>query len=95
MQFGNILSWETKEGPAITAHGRTVTPVAQALRLQTPFGGLVWNRPVAVLVDEGGTVTRQPIVDVTRIALWALAGGAALALMINGLLDRSSRAAEE
>lgn len=95
MQLGNILSWETREGPAINAHGRTVTPVAQALHLHTPFGGLVWNRPVAVLVHEGGMVTRQPIVDVTRIALWAMAGGAALALMITGLLGRGSRATGE
>lgn len=95
MPLGNILSWETREGPAVTAHGRTVTLVAQALHLHTPFGGLVWNRPVAVLVNEGGAVTRQPIVDVTRLALWAMAGGAALAMVMTGLLRRRSGSQEE
>lgn len=95
MPLGNILSWETREGPAVTAHGRTVTLVAQALHLRTPFGGLVWNRPVAVLVNEGGAVTRQPIVDVTRLALWAMAGGAALAMVMTGLLRRRSGSQEE
>ena len=95
MQAGKILSWETKEGPAITAHGYTVTPVAQALHLHTRFGGLVWNRPVAVLIDEGGSVTRLPIVDVTRVALWAMAGGAGLTLMITRLLSLSRSTTEE
>jgi hypothetical protein len=95
MQAGRLLTWESREGAAITAHGYTVTPVAQALRLQTPFGGLVWNRPVAVLVEEGGAVTRQPIVDVTRLALWAMAGGTLLALMIAGLLGHGRHSTEE
>lgn len=95
MQLGNVLSWETREGPVVTAHGRTVTLVAQALHLRTPFGGLVWNRPAAVLVDEGGSVTRQPIVDITRLALWAMGGGALLALLMSGLLRRRSGSAEE
>jgi hypothetical protein len=95
MQLGNVLSLETREGPAITAHGRTVTLVAQALRLSTPYGGLVWNRPVAVLVDQGGVVTRQPIVDVTRIAVWAMAGGAFLSMVITGLLRRRSSSSED
>jgi hypothetical protein len=95
MQIANVLSWETKQGPTITAHGRTVTLAAQALCLRTPFGGFVWNRPVAVEVDEGGLVTRQPIVDVTRMALWAIAGGTLLVTLITGLLRRRSSSAEE
>ena len=95
MQLGNVLSWETREGPVITAHGRTVTLEAQALRLETPFGGFVWNRPVAVQVDENGSLTRLPIVDVTRMALWAISGGTLLVMLITGLLRRRSSSAEE
>ena len=49
------------------AHGDVrITPRARVLTLETPFGGLVWNRPSAVLVERNAEVTRIPIVDVTR-----------------------------
>lgn len=60
------MSIETIAGHPVAANGATVTPVARTLALRTPFGGLVWNRPVAVLVERGGQVKRIRIVDVTR-----------------------------
>jgi hypothetical protein len=60
------MSIETVAGHPVAANGVTVTPVTQTLALRTPFGGLVWNRPVAVLVERGGQVKRIRIVDVTR-----------------------------
>ena len=64
-----IIQWETHAGEPVRAAGVTVTPLAWALTVRLPFGGLVWNTPVAVLVDRDGAVERLPIVDVTRIAL--------------------------
>jgi hypothetical protein len=88
MQIRDLISWETSEGPVLQLGDRTVTPVAQALRLRTPLGGLVWNRPVAVVVAEGDDITRHPIVDVTRIALWAMAGASILSVIIVALAQR-------
>lgn len=82
--------WETVTGSPAQAGDVTVTPVAKALVVRPPFAGtkngrgtgaLVWNRPVAVLVERGGEVTRQPIVDVTRLAQVALLLGSVLAIM--------------
>lgn len=89
MQIRDMISWETREGPVLQLGDRTVTPVAQALRLRAPFGGFVWSRPVAVVVTEGGDVTRYPIVDVTRVALWAMAGASILTMIIVALMQRS------
>ena len=95
MQLREMVSWETKEGAAVTRHGRTVTPVSQVLRVATPFGGFVWNRPVAVMVAEGDAVTRHTIVDVTRYALWAMGAGAFLATLIAGRAPRRTGSKEK
>jgi hypothetical protein len=34
----------------------------------------VWNRPVAVVVEQEGQIERLPIVDVTRVAQISLYG---------------------
>jgi uncharacterized spore protein YtfJ len=88
MRLREMVSWETKESTAVALYGRTMTPVSQVLRVATPFGGFVWNRPVAVIVAEGDVVTRHAIVDVTRYALWAMAAGAILATLIAGRAPR-------
>lgn len=81
------FSWETADGEPFSAHGYTVTPQAQALHLRLPFGGVVWNRPVAVLVDSDAGQQRIQIIDVTRVAQIALYG-IALIGMIATLLMR-------
>ena len=83
-----IISWRTESGEPLRAGAVTVRPQSQALRLQLPFGGFVWNRPVAVLVEDGEGTRRVPIHDVTRIALLALAGVAALFTLLGWLLQR-------
>jgi hypothetical protein len=39
-----------------------------------PFGGFVWNQPIAVELEQGGQVQRVPIVDITKIAILVMAG---------------------
>jgi hypothetical protein len=64
---------------AVTLHGVTVTPRSRALAVRWPNGGLVWNRPTAVLVEHCGQLHRVPIVDVTRVLQVGLVGVAVLA----------------
>jgi len=61
------VSWQTMWGEEVIVGDITVTPQSKALVMHAPFGGLVWNRPVAVLVERGERTERIPIVDVTRI----------------------------
>ena len=68
------LTYSMVDSPTIAVSGARITPQARVLALHTPFGGLVWNRPSAVLVERDGEITRTRIVDLTRLvqtALWA------------------------
>ena len=69
-----MIQWHTVPGNPVTAGDVTVTPQSQALIVRWPWGGLVWNRPVAVLVKQGEQTERVPIVDVTRILQLGLLG---------------------
>ena len=75
--------WEIQDGQPVTVGERTVTPQAQVLSVRLPFGGFVWNRPAAVLVEENGRVQRLPIPDVTRmIVLATIVVSTAVAVMM-------------
>jgi len=69
---------EASAGP-VMVHDVTVTPQSRALMLRLPKGGLVWNRPTAVLVEQDGQARRIPIIDVTRILQVGLLAVAVLA----------------
>jgi hypothetical protein len=68
MTLKDHISFKTKPGEPITIGETTLTPQAQVLTVRWPGGGWVWNRPVAILVDEPGRQSRLPIVDITRMA---------------------------
>ncbi len=70
---GRILEVRTLSGRPVQAGDMTITPQSQAVLVRLPFGGLVWNRPAAVIVEREGRTTRMSIVDVTRLAQVALA----------------------
>jgi len=68
---------ETTPGETIQAGRSKITPFSQAVKLILPGskGGLIWNRPVSVLVQgTDGSEQVLPVVDVTRIAQLALLG---------------------
>jgi hypothetical protein len=66
------IEWQTKTGEPVTAAGRTITPQSQALVIHFPFGGFVWNRPTAVLLQQGDQTEQIPIVDITRLVQLAM-----------------------
>ena len=69
-----MFQWQTASGDEVTVGDVTVTPQSRALTVRWPRGGLVWNRPVAVLVERDEETERIPIVDVTRMAQLGLLG---------------------
>ncbi len=71
------IRMETRAGKPLHAAGRKITPFSQALILNFPGApaGLVWNRPVSVLVRESdGSEIVIPVIDYTRRAELALLG---------------------
>jgi hypothetical protein len=67
MHGAGIVQLRTVSERPAQAYDITVTPQSQALIVRLPFGGLVWRRPTAVLVERAGQTSRIPIVDVTRV----------------------------
>ncbi len=75
MKLGEIIKWQTLSGKAVTVGDVTVVPQSQALTLRWGrHGGLVWNRPAALLVKRGDQTERIPIVDPTRAVQLGLFG---------------------
>jgi hypothetical protein len=85
----DVFQFQTFAGEPTTVGDVTLTPQSQALTVRWPFGGFVWNRPIAVLVKRGEQIERMPIVDVTRLAQLGLLG---LSLVFSAMiLLRSAR----
>jgi len=73
----SILRIETLTSPPITIPDAQVYVRSRLVQLRFPAvnGGLIWNRPVAIVVrTPDGQEKIVPILDVTRLALLALAG---------------------
>lgn len=68
MQLPSAIQTDSVVGETIEVGGVRVTPEARAVVLRLPFGGWVWNRPVAVLVERDGETRRVPIHDPVHIA---------------------------
>ena len=79
-RLANWIEWRTVTGAPVMAGDYTVRPLTRILVIRSPFGGLVWSRPVAVLAESAGRTERIRIVDVTRVAQ--------VGLLITGLVAR-------
>jgi hypothetical protein len=87
-----ILTVENRAGQAIPLGSNTLVPIAQVWHLKLPWvqGGLIWNRPVSIVIQDGDQQEQiLPIQDVTRQTIWLLFGLTLLALLANLNLYRS------
>ncbi|UCG24180.1 MAG: hypothetical protein JSW55_18990 [Chloroflexota bacterium] len=94
-QIGNFIRYTTSSGQPIEKGNVVVTPISGALRLNLPFFNYVWSRPVAVLVEEGDSSKKLPIVDVTLLAQAALFGIGLSATILTILASRASKKRNE
>jgi hypothetical protein len=79
----DAIQWQTFTGDPIAAGDSILRPQSQALIVHAGKNrGLVWNRPVAVLVERGGETKRIPILDVTRVAQLGMLGLGSVATML-------------
>jgi hypothetical protein len=87
-----IIETETKTGEPQLVGNHELTPLTQVLKIQLPghHGGVIWNRPKAVVVRTAdGQEQTLPIPDVTRITIWAMLAGGLLGAIAIGLLFRN------
>ena len=88
----DFIRLENTSAEPIVVGDTRLTPQAQALSVRFPFGGFVWNRPTAVLVESDDVTQRIPIVDVTRAAQIVLFGLVLTISVIITLLAAQQRA---
>ena len=67
MRINEVVQLRKSSGTPVRVGDVTVSPQSLALIVRWPSGGLVWNRPVAVAVEQGGLQERLPVIDVTRL----------------------------
>lgn len=86
------FNWEPVTGEPQVVGARVIRLQSQAISLITPFGGFLWNRPTAVLVEKDGEMDEVPIIDVTRYALIGIGVmgvvGAILVRVVSGVWQR-------
>jgi hypothetical protein len=75
----------THDGRSVRQGHLMITPRSQAIGVQSPFGALVWNRPVGITIVDKQTNSShyQPINDITRLVQWSLYGISLLVLVIS------------
>jgi hypothetical protein len=65
----SYVQYRVQEGPPQEVGGWSLTPQARVFLINTPWGGVVWNRPTAVIARKGPLRQHHPIPDPTRAAL--------------------------
>lgn len=85
-----FIEWKTVQGTAVSTPQHTLIPESQALVVKFPFGGFVWQRPTAVLVQNGTHTERHPIVDVTRLATWSVLAASLLIPLLLRLIKKQT-----
>jgi hypothetical protein len=90
-RLSDFIRLENTSAVPLVVGDTRMTPQAQAFSVRFPFGGFVWNRPTAVLVERDDLTQRIPIVDVTRAAQFASFGLVVTFLAIITLLAARQR----
>ena len=88
-----IFIQQTSPGEPIKVNDFTVYPVARSYRVNMPGarGGIIWNRPMAVIVeDSGGNRQVIPVIDRTRQLQIAIFGAGLIGTLLAWLIFRNS-----
>lgn len=62
------FEYKTSEGQPVRHSRSLITPISRILKVRMLYWGFVWNRPVAIRVDDGESAVELPIIDVTLLA---------------------------
>lgn len=89
-----IIIQQTSAGEPVQVNDLTVYPVARSYRIALPGarGGIVWNRPLAVIVEDNeGTRQILPVIDRTRQLQFAIFSAGFIGTLLTWLIFRKSR----
>jgi hypothetical protein len=92
--MNSIIIQQTQAGEPINAGEMNIYPVARSYRIDFPAarGGIVWNRPLAVIVeDPHGSRKIIPIQDRTRQLQVAMLAAGFFGTLLTWLIFRRSR----
>ena len=84
---------ETHAGDPIDVGDSKIVPLAKVVQLQIPgvSGGLIWNRPTAVVVQTSEEEERVvPVRDVTREIQLVIIGSGLLIVLLSWLMRRKN-----
>jgi hypothetical protein len=88
-----VITYSEQVSQPIQAGSRQVSIISRALQIKPPSiaGGLVWNRPVKVRIqDADGQTQLIPIVDVTLQVIATLSIASLVVFLITLLRPRKS-----
>lgn len=89
-----LIVQQTSAGEPVEIGNLTLYPVARSYRINMPAvrGGLIWNRPMAVIVEEqDGARQVLPIVDQTRQLQIAILIAGFIGTLLTWILFRKPR----
>lgn len=89
-RLNQIVRVETQHGTPVSTERGVISPVSQAIFVRFPFGGYVWNRPIAIEVQTEYGVDRLRIRDVTLMAQLSLYMFAFIAAVVFWLINRDA-----
>jgi hypothetical protein len=90
--MGWPITLVSSDGPPTRVGEFTLTPMSQAVIFRLPFGGVLWNRPSTVVVEQASVSQHIPVVDITRLIQLSLLGLTATIFLIQ-LLESWNRPA--
>ena len=73
MQLRQLVQVQSIAGEPVIRGDVTVTPRAQVIRINGIRGWSSWVRPTSILVEREGSRESIPIVDITIVAVLAIA----------------------
>lgn len=84
------LKWKKQEnrGDPVAAFGIHLIPIERIVHVNWPGGNVVWQRPVALEIQQGTCKERLPIVNMTRRIIASLALSGVLLIVIVALGER-------
>ena len=68
-----ILQVQTSRGEPISTRYGQVVPLTRVVKLRWPGGGLNWNRPAAIEVQQGQSQQKLPIQNATSRTIFTIA----------------------
>lgn len=87
-----ILQVNTSRGEPITTRYGQVVPLTRVVKLRWPGGGLNWNRPAAIELQQGQSQQKLPIKNATsRTIFTILLTALAITLGLSSILKNRRR----